>query len=56
MLIETWLKPGEDKFINIQGYNFVGQARSNRKGGGVGLLLRDDLNYRVVSNRSEREF
>ena len=39
MLIETWLKPGEEKFVKIKGYNYVGQARPNRKGGGVGLLI-----------------
>ena len=56
MLVGTWLKPGEDRFINIHGYNFIGQPRPNRKGGGVGLLLTKDLNYRVLSNRSEPEF
>ena len=56
MLIETWLKPGEEKFVKINGYNFVGQARPNRKGGGVGLLIRSDINHRIVSQKSEKEF
>ena len=56
MLIETWLKPDEEKYMKIKGYNFVGQPRPNRKGGGVGLLIREDIRYRVVSQKSEPEF
>ena len=56
MLIETWLKPDEEKYVKIKGYNFVGQPRPNRKGGGVGLLIREDIRYRVVSQKSEPEF
>ena len=56
MLIETWLKPGEETFVKIKGYNFVGEPRPNRKGRGVGLLIRNDISYRVVSQKSEKEF
>ena len=56
MLIETWLKPGEEKYVKVKGYNFVGQPRPSRKGGGVGLLIREDIKYRVISQKSEPEF
>ena len=36
---ETWLKSGEDKFINIKGYTFEGTPRERKKGGGVGFSL-----------------
>ena len=55
MLIETWLKDNEEQFINIDRYNFVGLPRPNRKGGGVGLLIRKDIEYRIVATKSVKE-
>ena len=42
---ETWLK--ENDRFQIQNYKFVGKARPNKKGGGVGFLLRSDLKFRT---------
>ena len=33
---ETWLT--NDENINIPDYNFIGNGRSNKRGGGVGCL------------------
>ena len=31
ILSETWLKAGEEKFINISGYSFIGVPRPNKR-------------------------
>ena len=41
---ETWLT--NDENINIPDYNFIGNGRSNKRGGGVGCLIRKDLRYK----------
>ena len=34
ILAETWLNQSTNKQISVPGYNYVGQARPNKKGGG----------------------
>ena len=55
ILIETWLKESKQDFVNIKGYKFIGQPRPTRKGGGVGVLIRQDLDGRVVYKCIEKE-
>ena len=45
---ETWLKPSNDKQIKIQGYDFLGIPHQNRKGGGVGFLINNNLRSRIL--------
>ena len=46
ILNETWVKEGDAKQINIPRYKYEGVPRINKKGGGVGFLIRSDLQYR----------
>ena len=46
-LAETWLKSNNVKRVKIPGYNFVGSHRKCRKGGGVGFLVSQNLEFRV---------
>ena len=46
ILSETWLKEGEEKYINIKGHKYEGIHRENKKGGGVGILIKDRLIYK----------
>ena len=46
ILNETWLKEEDTKRINIPNYKYEGVPRTNKKGGGVGFLIRSDLTYR----------
>ena len=46
ILNETWLKEGDTKQINIPRYKYEGVPRLHKKGGGVGFLIRSDLQYR----------
>ena len=48
IISETWLKSGEEKFINIKGYTFEGIPREQKKGGGVGFLIKHGLIYREL--------
>ncbi|KAJ8030379.1 hypothetical protein HOLleu_26789 [Holothuria leucospilota] len=45
---ETWVSDNEIKSLyNIPGYNLVCKGRDSRRGGGVGLNLKDGMNYSV---------
>ena len=53
IISETWLKAGEEKYINIPGYNFIGAPRPNKKGGGVGFLIKNSLLYRELTELNQ---
>ena len=53
IISETWLKAGEEKFINIEGYNFIGAPQPNKKGGGVGFLIKNGLLYRELTELNQ---
>ena len=46
MLAETWLKKNNAKRVKIPGYSFVGSHRKSKRGGGVGILMSQNLEYR----------
>ena len=46
IICETWLKPN-DPDPKILDYKFIGRHRSNRKGGGVGFLIKNTLKART---------
>ena len=46
ILGETWLKEGEEGFVDIKGYTYEGTNRKHKKGGGVGFLVKDRLIYK----------
>ena len=46
---ETWLNDTTSDRVNLPGYNFLSCHRTARSGGGVGLYLRNDLEYRICS-------
>ena len=49
-LNETWLcKETENKF-NIPGFNYIGKVRSGKNGGGVGLLISEEIRFRELPN------
>ena len=43
LLSETWLKDGEERFINIKNYKYEGVVRKHKKGGGVGILIKNKI-------------
>ena len=45
LLCEIWLNDIDLKLINIPRYSFVVLPHKNRKGGGVGILINDQLQY-----------
>ena len=46
LLTETLLPTNNN--LNITGYTFFGRARGDRKGGGVGFLIRNDIKNKVI--------
>ena len=47
ILNETWLKESDNKRIILPNYKYEGIPRNNKKGGGVGFLIRTDILYRI---------
>ena len=47
LLSETWLKDGEERFVDIKNYKYEGVARKHKKGGGVGILIKNNIRYRL---------
>ena len=54
IISETWLKEGEEKFVNIKGYTFEGVPRVRKKGGGVGFLVKEGLVYHALTELNNR--
>ena len=52
LLTETLLRT--DTGLNIPGYTFYGKKREERTGGGVGILVRNDVRNNVASHISEK--
>ena len=44
---ETWLNDATSELVNIIGYSFVSKHRKSKPGGGVGIYLQNDLDYKV---------
>ena len=53
LLTETLLPTNTG--IQIDGYTFFGRARQNGKGGGVGILVRDDIKNSITPHISDRD-
>ena len=51
-ITETWLQ-NADHNVDINGYNFIHNHRKNKTGGGVGLYLKNDLQFK---NRKDLHF
>ena len=54
-LSETWLKESHhlQNYVQINGYNATFKNRENKKGGGVGLYIKDHLKYTVRHDLSK---
>ena len=46
ILIETWLTQESMSRISMPGYSYVGKIRKTKKGGGVGLLIRNEIAFK----------
>ena len=46
-LAETWLDAESEKLLNVKGYTAVCASRKNKSGGGVALLIKEGLTFRV---------
>ena len=46
-LSESWLREDNKEFYGIPGYTSEHNVRPNRRGGGVSLLIKEDIEYTV---------
>ena len=49
-LTETWLKHDSDNTYTLSGYKAVNRTRKNRQGGGVSILLKEGISYKIKEN------
>ena len=54
-LTETWLNDHTSINFNLNNYNFVSSNRAKRKGGGVGLYVSNNLNYKIRTDLNMHE-
>ena len=47
LLSETFLTKLTESLVNIPGYTLVSKCRNNSKGGGVKILLKDSITYKL---------
>ena len=47
ILNETWVTKANEHMIDIPHYQFISKHRPNKKGGGVGLLVHDELQFKT---------
>ena len=50
LLEETWLNTQNNAQFSVSGYNFLGRARPNKKGGGVDILISNEIKYRLCKD------
>ena len=46
LLCETFLNKSTEKLVKIPGYTLICNSRSENKGGGTAILLRNSINYK----------
>ena len=46
---ETWLTDCTAELVNITGYSFISNHRKSKTGGGVGIYLRNNLQYKLLN-------
>ena len=46
---ETWLNDLTSDLVNMSGYSFVSNHQKSKTGGGVGLYLKNNLDYKLLS-------
>ena len=46
---ETWLNDLTSDLVNMPGYSFVSNHRKSKIGGGIGLYLENNLQYKICS-------
>ena len=56
ILNETWLKDCDKNRIRINNYVYKGRPRVNKKGGGVGFLIRNDVIHRYRNDLELSEY
>ena len=49
LLCETWLTSDMKDLVQIPGYEFVSIECENKKGGGVGILISEELHYKRIN-------
>ena len=55
--VETWLQSHiPDTVIDIQGYNLIRRDRKNGQHGGVGIYIKDLINYERINDLNNDHF
>ena len=47
---QMWLTDSTAELVNITGYSFISNHRKSKTGGGVGIYLHNDLQYKFLND------
>lgn len=50
IIVETWIKVNEERYVSFDGYEIYNAGRSERSGGGSAILVSKDLRSQLVSS------
>ena len=51
-IAETWLTSSTKRLVEMVNYQFCGVERSERRGGGVGVFVREHIKFKMINNLS----
>ena len=58
-LMETWCKPNKTVVVNELNppdYSYIGECRSAKRGGGVGILYKSEYKFRKTTTKRYETF
>lgn len=55
ILTETWLKPGDEKYYNLPGYQSYFSSREGKIGGGIGIFIKNHISHNIDKQSTEND-
>ena len=54
-ITETWIRSSDCRELNLPGYQFISNHRSDRVGEGVGMYIDQDLSFKILKEHNSHD-